>query len=484
MKRMKKMLSLLLVMLMVASMGVTVFAANGTGTIKVSNTTNGQEYKAYKIFDATVSSDNKIAYSIKNTDAWYSLVSAEDSPFQLTATSTSGTYNVSVKEGTEDKAVVTWLNDQTPAGSPAATGTGNGRELSLGTVDYGYYFITSSLGGVVTVSSVNPNAVVIDKNQKPGWDPDPENPDDPDTGKFVSATGIDKSYDKTSTASINDTAYFKIAANVPAYAGKTQVKDYTFTDTLGDGFTYKNDMNLTIERVTLNAGTDYTVTQNGQVITVVIHASVIQNYPSDAHVVMKYSATVDKDAVYENTNTAKMAWDYVTTPEGDEPTPPTDTKTKTYVYGFNLVKVDSETQEKLDGAKFKLLDANKKEIAVVSENGKYRVATEGETGVLIQAGNVKIFGLDHGTYYLEETKQPDGYNMLTAPYQFELKADAAYDTDGILQTPVEVENSSGTTLPETGGIGTTIFYVVGGILMVGAAVLLVTKKKMSLNGDN
>ena len=112
MKRMKKMLSLLLVMLMVASMGVTAFAANGTGTITVSNTTTEQTYKAYKIFDATVSSDNKIAYSIKNTDAWYSLVSAEDSPFQLTATSTSGTYNVSVKEGTEDKAVVTWLNEK------------------------------------------------------------------------------------------------------------------------------------------------------------------------------------------------------------------------------------------------------------------------------------------------------------------------------------------------------------------------------------
>jgi fimbrial isopeptide formation D2 family protein/LPXTG-motif cell wall-anchored protein len=483
MKRLKNLLSLLLVVLVVLSMGVTAFAANGTGTITITNTTVDANYNAYKIFDATVNGD-KIAYSIKDSDAWYSLVSAADSPFQLTATSTANTYNVSVKENMDDAAVINWLNNQNPAGDPAATGVGNGGVLQLGTVDYGYYFITSTLGGTVTVSSVNPDAVVIDKNQKPGWDPDPENPDDPDTGKFVSATGGAGSYDKSSTAGINDTAYFKIAAHVPAYAGKTQVKDYTFTDTLGDGFTYNNDMAVTIEGVTLTAGTDYEVTQSGQTITAVIHASAIKNYPTDAHVVMTYSTTVDKDAEYMNVNTVNMDWSYLTTPEGDEPEPPQDTETTTYVYGFNLVKVDKGTGQKIDGAEFTLLDADKKEIAVVSENGKYRVATAGETGEVIKAGDVKIFGLDEGTYYLLETKQPDGYNMLTEPYQFVLSASDNYDSDGISVTPVKVENSAGTTLPETGGIGTTIFYIVGGTLMIGAIVLLVTKKKMSASKEN
>lgn len=479
MKRIKKLLSLLLVLLMVISAGVTSFAANGTGTITISNTTVGASYYAYKIFDATVNG-NKIAYSIENSDAWYSLVSAEDSPFQLTATSKPGVYNVSVKAEKEDADVVSWLNDQEPEGQAAVSGKGNGGVLKLGSVDYGYYFITSSLGAVVTVSSVKPDAVVIDKNQKPGWDRDPENPDDPATGKFVSATGGAGSYAKSSTAGINDTAYFKIAAHVPAYAGKTQVKDYTFTDTLGDGFTYKNDMAVTIAGVTLNAGTDYKVTQSGQNITVVIHASIIKNYPTDAHVVMTYSATVDKDAEYKNKNTVNMEWDYVTTPEGGEPEPPQPTETTTYVYGFNLVKVDKGTRQIIDGAEFTLLDADKKEIAVVSENGKYRVATAGETGNVITAGDVKIFGLDAGTYYLEETKAPGGYNMLTEPYKFELSAKDEY-TDGICTSPVKVENSAGTTLPETGGIGTTVFYVVGGILAAGALVLLAARKRMSAN---
>ncbi len=478
MKRIKKLLSLLLVLLMVISAGVTSFAANGTGTITIKNTTNNAVYNAYKIFDATVS-DDKIAYSIKDTDEWYSAVSAADSPFKLTATSTSGVYNVSVKAEKEDADVVSWLNDQEPEGQAAVSGKGNGGVLELGSVDYGYYFITSSLGAVVTVSSVKPNAEVIDKNQKPGWDPDPDNPNDPDTGKFVSATGEANSYDKSSTAGINDTAYFKIAAHVPAYAGKTQVKDYTFTDTLGDGFTRNDDIIVKIgERVLIP--NEYEVFQSGQNMTVVIHASAIANYPADAHVVMTYSAKVDKDAEYKNKNTVNMAWDYVTTPEGGEPEPPQPTETTTYVYGFNLVKVEKDTGKKLEGAEFKLLDENKDEIAVVSENGKYRVATAGETGNVITAGDVKIFGLDAGTYYLEETKAPDGYNMLTEPYKFELSAEDEY-TDGICTSPVKVENSAGTTLPETGGIGTTVFYVVGGILAAGALVLLAARKRMSAN---
>ena len=103
---------------------------------------------------------------------------------------------------------------------------------------------------------------------------------------------------------------------------------------------------------------------------------------------------------------------------------------------------------------------------------------------MIKAGDVKIFGLDAGTYYLVETKQPDGYNLLAKPYQFMLSTNDTYDSDGISVTPVKVENSAGTTLPETGGIGTTIFRVVGGMLMMGAIVLLVTKKKMSASKEN
>ncbi|MBQ5683500.1 MAG: LPXTG cell wall anchor domain-containing protein, partial [Peptococcaceae bacterium] len=128
--------------------------------------------------------------------------------------------------------------------------------------------------------------------------------------------------------------------------------------------------------------------------------------------------------------------------------------------------------------------------------GAYRVATEGEAAVYtIEAGSVVIKGLDDSIdYYLYETKAPDGYNKIDEPVQF--KIEAKYSNDGSQldeNSPVvvvsgeksqngmkiDVVNNSGATLPETGGIGTTIFYVVGGALVLGAAVLLVTRRRMA-----
>ena len=98
-----------------------------------------------------------------------------------------------------------------------------------------------------------------------------------------------------------------------------------------------------------------------------------------------------------------------------------------------------------------------------------------------------------GTYYLQEIKAPDGYNTLDKPVKVEITA--TYDDNGNITTnatPNEqnnhyevtstITNNKGTVLPSTGGIGTTIFYVVGGLLMVGAAILLITKKRMHNNG--
>ncbi len=147
----------------------------------------------------------------------------------------------------------------------------------------------------------------------------------------------------------------------------------------------------------------------------------------------------------------------------------------------------------LTGAKFKLYDAETggNEIKLVQvtdavDGGYYRPAVTGETGVEIEAGEVTIKGLGNGTYYLEETEAPISYNRLTGRQAVTIDgasltntaaADNTYtakDTD----TGIQVVNQAGTELPSTGGIGTTIFYVLGGILIVGAVVLLVSRKRM------
>ena len=110
-------------------------------------------------------------------------------------------------------------------------------------------------------------------------------------------------------------------------------------------------------------------------------------------------------------------------------------------------------------------------------DGVYRVAVEGEIGVEIEAGTAQIFGLDAKTYYLEETEAPAGYNILTARVQVAISADNV-NGKGILNSTINVINNSGSLLPSTGGMGTTLFYIVGAVLLLGAAILLVVRRRM------
>jgi LPXTG-motif cell wall-anchored protein len=165
----------------------------------------------------------------------------------------------------------------------------------------------------------------------------------------------------------------------------------------------------------------------------------------------------------------------------------------TYTYGIDIIKTDSQNTL-IDGAQFKIYDAatGGNEVVVVpyahDEDGNvtvYRRAHAGEEGVsiVVKGGKVRVVGFDNGTYYLEETVSPVGYNKLNGRVAFTI-ADGNLDAifnDGIFSSGsgVQVVNKTGTMLPETGGIGTTLFYIFGGLMFAGAVVLLVTRRRMS-----
>lgn len=221
--------------------------------------------------------------------------------------------------------------------------------------------------------------------------------------------------------------------------------------------------------------------------------------------IIQFSAEVTGDTYYyDRTNTATITWaefepstDDPTVPE--DPSAPTETTdapdestTHTYVYGFDLQKYKNEATEgnELDGAEFRLYDtpAGGNEILLIKTEDGYIVPDSAQKAenpkyVNIEAGFAKICGLKEGTYYLEEVKAPAGYNPLTSRIKVTVGRAQDSDFDGIIDEAVKVVNNTGVMLPETGGIGTTIFYVVGGLLMAGAVVLLITKKKMSANND-
>ena len=521
MKHAKKLASLLLALAMVLGLATTAFAAGNDGSITISNATVGETYSVYKVFDLTYVED-AVAYSYTKTgetDALYTALTGDTSPFTLTPTTTENVYNVALKEGKTAAEVSAFLKaneaNLTKTAGPVEATT---NEVKFENLPYGYYYITSSLGTVVTIDSAKKDVTVIDKNQTPGWDPkDPENPDESgEQGKFVAAATTNDQgqtvagdYGKTSTAAINDTAYFKINAYAPKYAGDKLVATYKFVDTLAAGFTYNDDLKVMLGDKELAENADYTVNANGQTITVVVNAGTIADYPVEAHLSITYSAKVNAEAVYDNTNTADMSWTvYPNNTDGDpdpgktpydpndpadpnnpgkdpekDPSNPTESKTDTYVFGFNVQKYKESVadENKLDGAKFKLYDAETggKEIPVVMvSTGVYRVAVEGETGVVIEAGAAQIFGLDAKTYYLEETEAPAGYNILTERKAVTISSNADDHTNGIQNDTTAVINNAGALLPSTGGIGTTLFYVIGGLLVVFAAVLLVTRKRM------
>ncbi|WP_289197585.1 SpaA isopeptide-forming pilin-related protein [uncultured Dubosiella sp.] len=249
------------------------------------------------------------------------------------------------------------------------------------------------------------------------------------------------------------------------------------------------------------------------------------NYAAGKHIFITYEAILNNNAVIGSTgNPNKVVVNYSNNPNWDgEGTPPTGTtpEDKAIVFSFELdgtkvAKEDPSTT--LTGAEFVVYRKNnsQKEYAVMDANKKitdWEVLTDEELNVKIadkatdrnkyllisdEKGAFGIQGLGDGTYFLQETKAPAGYNLITSPIEFEITSTqenkelksvsikiGEKTVNGTVSTGTvntTVENTKGTTLPETGGMGTTMLYVAGGILLVGSAVLLVTKKRMGHEG--
>lgn len=523
----KKFFAILLCLTMILGLATTAAAA-GTSSITVSNPAVGDTYNLYKIFDATYA-DGNIAYTIDRNSEWYNDVAAATNLFELTltadddATATVHTYVVTVKNGVTGKtigeALGAKLDGKTTAADPKVVGTGE-KTISFTGLEYGYYLIANgnTAKSVVTLDSTTPNATVVDKNEStPDW------PEEPEEGKDADVK----------SASVGDTVTFTIQVDTTNYAKTTvdgkevikQIEKYVITDTPDDGYTLdKSSVSAKLQVPTADTDEDGNViykdvangaltvktsevgkTYNFEIVWATKNAenTYTSLYQSPARIVLTYNATVNDKVQSVNKNEANFKYYFVgeTTPE--EPDDPR--KELVYSYTIDLNKItevkktvdDEEVVEKkpLTGAEFKLYadEALTNEIKVVKDGDNYRVATAKEIAAdqevvdVIEAGHVNIKGLAAGTYYLVETKAPAGYNKLKDAVKVEIEekntgdpsemSDA--DITAIEVTPVgaEVINNAGVELPATGGIGTTIFYVVGGVLVVAAGVLLVVKKR-------
>ena len=471
MKCTRKLASLLLALVMVFALAVTAFATETgttttTGTITVANPVANQEYKAYKIFDVVYDAAKEhYSYTIDSTSEWFNTVSAyATGAHGLTLTQVNGgdTYVVTTGNGFSAPDFAVALK----AAVDGMTGlqlSGDANSVSVSNLDLGYYFVASSTGALCNLTTTNPTVTIHDKNDMP----------------------FEKKDDKVS-AEVGETVNYTIKGKVPDYTGFTTYT-YKVTDTMSEGLTFKKDVKVTVggTDVTAACTITYDVDNNANKFTVSIP---VKKYTIGAEIEVTYSALVNENAVAKiSKNSATLT--YSNNPS--EGTEKTTTPVEETVYSSKIVIDKYEkgsTTTKLEGAEFVLYKevtpeggttATKQYYKWNEENKKVEWVENMADATVVTTndkGEATFNGLADGTYYLVETKAPAGYNPLEEPVQVEVKGGS---TEADLSVTANVANSTGTTLPSTGGMGTTIFYVLGSALVLGAVVLLVTKKRMS-----
>lgn len=461
MKNARKLASLLLALVMVFALATTAFAA-GTNSITVNGAQKGETYKLYKMLDLIVNED-QTAYSYTVNTEWNDFF-----------TTGAGKDYVDIDE----QGYVTWKTGKDTAADMEAFGKAAAAAVSGKTVvatetpeadgpftfanlDAGYYLITSSNGtlAIVDTTPTNPAATVYEKNPDHTLD------------KKVQEDS-DSSWGKENSAQIGDTVNFQTTITV-----KKGAKNIIMHDKMEDGLSFNAD---SVAIAGLTKGTDYTVVTTGLTddctFEIRFEQSYLDNITSDTTLTVTYNAVLNEKADITNgeKNDAKLTWGDASNTEWSE------TVTKTYQFEILKYAATDTNKNPLAGATFQLKDASGNVVKLVKvSDTEYRVANGSETGAVesfttVASGKIVIKGVDLDKYTLVETAAPAGYNTLKDPVEVTVLATNALT--------VEVPNASGTELPSTGGMGTTIFYVLGSVLVLGAGVLLVTKKRMSTNG--
>lgn len=465
-KTFKKLFAALLAAALVLAMAVPAFAVtNATkGSITISNTVKDETYTIYRMFklDSYNAESNTYSYTVESDWEGFFKTGAGGNYITLDGqnhpTWTAADENDSTTVAAFAKAALAWAKQK--GIQSAGTQEGNGSSITFSNLDLGYYLVDSSLGALCGLNTTNPDATIKEKNEKP------------EIKKEVQTSAGD--WSSENNAKIGDTVEYKVEIKVADGAQK-----YTVTDTMSKGLTFNNSS----LKVTANDAvtTDYTLTSTTNGFTLVLPETYVSTLTKGTTIIVTYNATLNKDAVIDgdgNANEVKLSYG------NHQNTVPSKVTTKSYQ--FDLVKVDGTTNKLLDGAEFELADGETKLSFVKDTAGNYRVATTGDEGatttITVKNGKVNIYGLAGKTYTLTETKAPDGYNKLVTSETVNLAdgskthatiVDSVYKDGGVV-----VENHAGTVLPSTGGMGTTLFYVIGGGLMVAAVVLLVTKKRM------
>ena len=506
MKRMKRIMALMLAAIMMMAMSVTAFAAETTHSLTV-NVKGGQDLKGqtinlYKLFDVTESGEapNKnYAYTV-NTQYKATLASvlgisanSKDEAFAEAVTQL-GTDN-----STEVQNFANTFTTKALEGKLAATATSNkildsNTAYTFSDLSAGYYLVYVTGGKEIQSSLVTVDADRSTVNLK------------------TEAPSITKKADKE-TAEIGQVVTYTVTGAIPDTTGYDSYV-YKINDELTKGLDFVNNANGTActdnkvaVKVAFTDGTDASTAPTTATLDAVNHRKMTLDLSSwvrenqrnkGKEFNVTYYAKVNDKAVVAEKNSAKL--EYGNDPDNTTETTPSEAKTPTYP--LNIKKTDHKTSGLLAGAKFSLYteteynkDADTRQaIKVTGINGNYVVDPTSENTVFESAAtkigeneyNLHVNGLAEGTYYLVETKAPDGFNKLTAPVVIKITKSADTDVnkwtiskDGTVENDkiIDIENSTGSLLPSTGGRGAIAFAVIAALLVFGVAVSFIRDKR-------
>ena len=505
MKLIKKIAAIMFAFMMVVSMSCNVKADDTTtatkGTITITNAKKGETYKLYKIlslesysYTGNDKDNGNYAYTLTGDTNWDNFITSPDVIDKYFEYDSTHKY-------------LTWKGDKSPARvkefAQLALKFARNEEYNVQPVqtaqkatsdtviysglDLGYYLVDSSMGTLCALTTTNQNAKIVEKNTAPTVEKKVGN----------SAENVNS---ENNTASIGDTVYFK--TTITAQPG---AQNYVLHDKMTEGLTFdQNSVNVSLHKNATNndknlTNEDYSVVTTGLeskdpkcTFHINFTKELCDRLAANDTITVTYSATLNENAVIGNVdkNTNETWLKY-----GDsQNTQHKTTTTKTFemnVFKFYKDKNDSTTEKGLDGATFKLTKDSQdaENISFVKTSNEtatddvYRVAKTGETGTVTtitspDSGKFTIKGLSAGTYKLEETKQPAGYNKLSGPVTVVIDETGLVKVGESEANPVKVENKTGTVLPSTGGMGTTMIYLIGGVLVLGSGVVLATKRRV------
>lgn len=481
MKLIKKIAAIMFAFMMVVSMSCNVKADEGTstdktGTLTINYVKENQTYKLYKILDLESFSGQN--YSYKVAEGWEKFFSTgegknyininENNYAEWNATKDDATYRVFAQKALEyanNTETITPVKTYT-------TSTGQTTITEAG-LALGYYLLDSSVGTLCSLSSSQPNVTIDEKNDVPS---------------------VQKSFadgETKNNANIGDIITFNTVVNV-----KKGAQSYVLHDKMSAGLKLNKKLNADNDKPVLITkdnhekliyGTDYTFTETTDGFTIDFSEAFLKRFEDKEYaLIVMYSATLTEEAVIGGTgNTNETYLKYGVSSESNHST------TTTYTFGIPVLKYTGIEKTPLAGAKFKLYtdsNCNDESTALkfsLNNNNKYRYdSTNGKTVLtsLETTGRIDIEGLEAGTYYLKEIEAPKGYNLLANAVEVQITQDGKVmvKKGANLEevTEVEVENKTGTVLPSTGGVGTTMIYLVGAVLVLGSGVVLVTKRRV------